>query len=462
MSIIFRTLIPVRFSLLLIAASVAGCSGSNDTASADSQLAAESDVQNLDETNSPFEIVTDTDANAPEEQTDPAIDNAIDDPQVTQNEQNEQNEQDPVSTDPLTTQVNFDITVPAYSSNALQVRLVWGTEDLSASWVGDEFWSASADLPMATESSLIVTFYDDNGDLVLGTYEAAYTTGSSDAESYQITADQFNTRDVDDDSDGLSNYAEVTAGTNPLVSESNLPDIIFSDTVYANLYISPDVLDSMSFYEEEILTLDFPINVQEESIDDNRPYNYVSLTRDINITADGVGTYDRQYYEKPGLDAPYSTSSTGTRSRQGDTVTWSGADWRDSSTVFYDGYVLVEFETSNTANERQLTQKSSGTRIGAQDRYDDVDNTTIYDFNIVLDLDSMDTENTCAVLHGVLSTSYEYFDLDTSSDTLREITLSRSSATDNWVWTRSIDGVLDARGEASAFNQRFYCNFPNR
>lgn len=52
--------------------------------------------------------------------------------------------------DGVSTRVDFDITVPAYVSDALQVRLVWGEKDIAAQWVGDEQWSASMDVPTNT------------------------------------------------------------------------------------------------------------------------------------------------------------------------------------------------------------------------------------------------------------------------------------------------------------------------
>jgi|GEM_PF-4706619 len=52
--------------------------------------------------------------------------------------------------DPLvqnTTVVEFDITVPAYVSDALEVRVTWSDFAIAAEWVGDELWSATANLP---------------------------------------------------------------------------------------------------------------------------------------------------------------------------------------------------------------------------------------------------------------------------------------------------------------------------
>jgi len=66
---------------------------------------------------------------------------------------------DPLSQ--VSTSVTFDVTVPAYVSNSLQVRIVWGDIDITAGWVGDEIWSASAELPTNTENLLVVTFYDE-------------------------------------------------------------------------------------------------------------------------------------------------------------------------------------------------------------------------------------------------------------------------------------------------------------
>lgn len=132
--------------------------------------------------------------------------------------------------DPLaqnTTQVNFSIEVPAIQSNALQVSLVWGAQTITASWVGDEFWSAVADFPTGTEHLLMATFSDDNGAITLGSFERIYTTGTNSSESYQITANQFDTNRWDNDGDGTSNINELINGTEP---SSSLRVLLFSET----------------------------------------------------------------------------------------------------------------------------------------------------------------------------------------------------------------------------------------
>lgn len=128
------------------------------------------------------------------------------------------------------TQVAFDITVPAFQSNALLVRLIWGDTDINAKWVGDEYWSASADLPTDTEHTLSVTFYDGNGGIELASFSTEYRTGVNVAESFKITADQFNTHQWDADSDGVSNLDELIAGTNP--NGDNLPQPVQASLEY--------------------------------------------------------------------------------------------------------------------------------------------------------------------------------------------------------------------------------------
>jgi len=136
----------------------------------------------------------------------------------------------PVVPDPMTQnsiRVNFEIQVPAYQSNNLQVQLTWGEKTIMADWVGDEFWSAAADFPIDAQQLLIATFYDANGDITLGTSETSFKTGTNSSMVVQITADQFNTSQWDSDGDGVSNLDELIAA-----SESAPPKrvLLFSET----------------------------------------------------------------------------------------------------------------------------------------------------------------------------------------------------------------------------------------
>ena len=64
--------------------------------------------------------------------------------------------------------VEFNITVPAYQSNALLIRVEWGDKSLNANWQVDEVWAVSDEFPANVESRLIVSFYDQNGAITLG------------------------------------------------------------------------------------------------------------------------------------------------------------------------------------------------------------------------------------------------------------------------------------------------------
>jgi len=131
------------------------------------------------------------------------------------------------------TRVSFNITVPKYVSNALQVQLVWGQTELYANWVTDESWTITHDLPKNTEHHLMVTFFDDNGAIPLARFETPYTTGSGGVESYQINAEQFDTNQWDHDNDGVSNLDELIAGTYLLSDDA-------SDSVRASLELIAD------------------------------------------------------------------------------------------------------------------------------------------------------------------------------------------------------------------------------
>jgi len=123
--------------------------------------------------------------------------------------------------------INFDIQVPAYQSNELQVRLVWGEKVISANWVGDEFWSAADDFPTDTEHLLIVTFSDANGVITLGSFETVFKSGTNASMSYQITADQFDTDRWDNDGNGVSNLDQLIAtSANPQTARI----LLFSET----------------------------------------------------------------------------------------------------------------------------------------------------------------------------------------------------------------------------------------
>ncbi len=125
--------------------------------------------------------------------------------------------------DAVTKQIEFRITVPAYQSNALQVQLDWREITLNANWNSDELWTVNGEFPVNAEDLMIITFYDANGDIVIGTVEEDFATGSAENSVVQINAAQFNTDIWDDDNDGISNFDELNAGTYGVENEPLIP-----------------------------------------------------------------------------------------------------------------------------------------------------------------------------------------------------------------------------------------------
>jgi len=157
-------LTPIRcvFALLISIAFVVGCSSSDDSsasltvddgsANAATAMPGTDDANIMDEGSSE-EAMNDVSSGGESETAASSQDsmglesnNSDQTDSVAAASDSETTDTDPTSSDstvpdPLiqnTIRVNFDIEVPAYQSNALQVRLVWGEKAIAASWVGDE------------------------------------------------------------------------------------------------------------------------------------------------------------------------------------------------------------------------------------------------------------------------------------------------------------------------------------
>ena len=309
------------------------------------------------------------------------------------------------------TDVTFEITVPAYQSNELQLRLSWGEFSTSLIWVGDEFWSVTANLPTNTERFLSILFLDENGDIELGSVEQQYRTGINAAEVVQVTADQFDTGRWDFDEDGASNLDELIGGTDPRVDEDSLLRIV--DT-------QPMSLLFIANYFETLLPNDRPYM---DSVIENVSENEAMVTTvDIDVNGNGNMFIDTPPFVRFNL-------RQGERLVQSNSVLWSGS-W-----TFRDDFSLGQNFTSEVSvdgDTRRLVEEGSGSWIG----------TYSHEWETTVDVTGQLIEGStfCKVASGTITERYT-----TNQDGRRTVihTITRESVDDFWRVSR----VFDLEGE---------------
>jgi len=353
--------IHVTTLMLVVFWLVSGCSGSGNSVANGEQPPISSTTPEAN--NSDDNGISNENIDAAEAEPDTEITSTE---MTLEDEANEAGNSNPVVVDPMIQNripVTFEINVPFYISDELRVELIWGEINLTAMWVGGQFWSAAGEFPTETEHLLTITFYDKNGAVELARYSQEYRVGSNASESVQITAEQFDANQFDDDSDRVNNLAELNAGTDPFVDEDSLLEI--SDAFALNNSGSQYSRISASQHFESFVQQDRPyVDTYETEgrVGDENGYYYKTLYGkfNINIDVDGNGTLEVNTDEPRRYLFP---TLSAIRTNSGSSISWAG-EYR-----IYDGDYNYSENIINTVsvvddNLRNFVQEVTGSNNG--------------------------------------------------------------------------------------------------
>lgn len=251
--------------------------------------------------------------------------------------------------DPDIARVQFNMTVPAYMSDALQVEIDWSSGSERAQWVVDEDWTATIDFP--SNNGLYyyfnVRFLGNNGLTILGSYDMqfSYEDNAGTTSVIVIDADDFDTIRWDNDQDGATNLNELRAGTDPDVSSQVYPLPVLTTIVHPDNFAgtsSRSKLAEFSAGYEDVLSDERPYFFHEhEPLEEGSIYG---TTRTVTVEIDAFGNAAYEFE-----DIWYDPNTTQTRRKVGLRVnTGSSIQW--SGTSYYLGsgaYRGHEYEFSN-------------------------------------------------------------------------------------------------------------------
>jgi len=309
-----------------------------------------------------------------------------------------------VVSDPLalvSTRVDFEITVPAYQSNALQLTVTWGDSFMNADWVGDELWSASADWPTNTENTLSVTFYDQSGGIELANFDREYRTGVNAAEMVQIVADQFDADQFDIDEDGVSNLVELISGSDPTVDEDALLEV--RENYLFNIRVSNDL--------EALLTEERPISTSTTQTITSSS----SIVENVDIDSNGDGTVSRNHR----YGCNYENFS-GTRTHSINAITWEGV-WASNDCDYSQNANITNTVTYVDESTRTFVQEGENSNVGTYQFLSE------HSANITANV--VEGSNKCEPVSG---SYYSYYSSNNNGFTENEVTITKEMGDEFW------------------------------
>jgi len=297
---------------------------------------------------------------------------------------------------PMFSSMDFTITVPQHMSNELRVTVSWGELQFDAQWQGDELWTAVSDrFVVGRTDTLIVDFYDRNGEVKLGSYRRLLSVFLNGLSTTTID-EEFDTRSWDDDTDGRNNFDEVRAGTDPLVADAGPAPATLLDSFSFNL-------DNrwLATLEPRFQALNLPAMFSEQIVTGTGTSRKVEdVTYDFS--ADGNGTYSSSSTFEIEADEGSTFTQSAERTVQGNSVNWTG------SNTFLRSDIRLErvYNIASSLNDGEFRQivSMSDTEItrpfsGNPETYW----VTETEYDLVLDLDSIDEENLCLALSGSIT-----------------------------------------------------------
>ena len=359
---------------------------------------------------------------------------------------------DPMASD--VTSVTFEITVPAHVSDELQVRIRWGETTLSADWIGDESWSATADLPTDEERLLVVDFVDRDGALPLATFERDFRTGTNAGETYTIGPGNFDDDRWDADMDGFTNLEEVRAGTDPLAG----------DTIPAPIDVRPTdegltplgVIERVSAFYEGPLPKVRPY-AQSVELRPDDPEDYASSRRtvltEIDVDASGTGSYSSFVETRNAGDEDVRRTTLEASRTAGDEVEWSGTyAWSVSSAGLSEA---IAFTVRTSVVGERVSQRGT---IAWEPRFWERSSGADIEFELLGE--RIEGSALCAPVTGrVVVVEGPGPSSSDPSRTLVRTTISREPGDPGWqVESRYADGSLQGVLRES-LDLEFYCEF---